>query len=98
MRPAGVVDQDVDAAHRLRRPGHEAVQLPGVTHVDDAAIRTFAEPLERGRHLVGVACADPHHGSFGDEFVGYGEPEALGTPGDDRPPVVQTQLHGCSPS
>ena len=98
MCSAGVVDQDVDASHRLRSPRHEVVQLSGITHVDDTTIRAFAEPPNSGLHLAGVAGADPHHDPFGDEFSCDGEPEALGTSGDDRSPVVQTQIHGCPPS
>jgi isopenicillin-N N-acyltransferase like protein len=98
--PAGVVDQDVESAHRLVGRLDERGDLIGHGHVAHhrgdltGSIGGFLADLVRGRfEFARVARADRDRHALGDQACGYRLTQPLRSAGDDRPAARQPELH-----
>ena len=78
VRAAGVVDEEVDPAERLRGAGDEVLNLLGIGDVGPLRVDD-AQLLGRGEDLVLVAGADRDADALADELAGDRGAESLST-------------------
>ena len=92
MRAAGVVDEEVDPAERLRGAGDEVAHLLGVGDVGGLRVGG-ADLLARGEHLVLVPGADRDAGALADELARDRGAEPLRPSGDESAAPFEPELH-----
>ncbi len=90
------IDQDVDAAMVLRRPGDQLLDLRRVQRIDqfalDLAARSAGRFLQRRHGLVEMALmvvGDDHGGALAHHDLGRGAADAVGSCGDQRHLVLE---------
>jgi hypothetical protein len=92
VRPARVVDEEVDSAERLRRAGDEVAHLLRVGDVRGECVRG-ADLLGGRQHLRFVARADRDAGSLADQFPRDRLAEPLRPAGDEPAAAFEAELH-----
>ena len=83
MLDAGVVDQDVDAAHRAHGVGHHLGDLLGLAHVGGVVAELRVDALELGARRVDIAKTIEHDvGPMAGQHLGDAQADAAGGTGD----------------
>ena len=93
---ADIRNDDVDAAERIARGFDPGFQRCRIANIRDRAISVDAERRKRGdalRHVVGMARADRHIGTFARERLGDCSPDAFGATGDQRFQSFESEIH-----
>ena len=91
-----VGDENVDSAKRLRAVGDEFLKRGLVGHVDAGPVggHPFChQVLNRGLHLVRVACADGDACAFLGENICSRAADAFGAAGHNRAQAFQSEIH-----
>ena len=92
MRAAGVVDQRVDAAERLRGARDEVAHLRRIGHVGALRVDVPSQLRACRDDLLLVARADRDARALPHELLRDRKAEALRAAGDDRPPAFQAEV------
>ncbi len=92
MRAAGVVDEEIDPAERLRGAGDEILNLLGIGHVGPLRVDD-AQLFGRGEYLVLVACADRDAHALAHELAGDRSADPFRAAGDERVSSFEAELH-----
>ena len=92
MGAAGVVDEAVDPAQRLRGARDEVLHLLGIGDVGPLGVDD-AQLLGGGQDLLLVAGADRDPGALGDQFAGDRGAEPFRPSCDERPTPFEAEVH-----
>ncbi len=91
--PAAVRHEDVDAAERLGRRGHERRRPVGGADVGDDRDAAVADDRRRLGEPIGVAAADGDVRTFRGQGHRRGEPESRRCRRHRGPTTVQSEIH-----